>query len=127
MLGNISDGIKGLVSGIVNGFLDGLKSLFVPDPLFFDNILNEFKTEFENKFGLITVISDFLDQLFFFNYDSDELPSFDFTYKGVTVPLINLEPFKAYLPSVNRIITALAWGTFLLRLFRRIPRIIHGG
>lgn len=61
-LQKIIDAINSLVDGIVNGILEGLKDLFIPDANFFNNNFNKIKDELSVKLGYMDFI-DMLDDL----------------------------------------------------------------
>ena len=67
MLERIQNAITGLGDSIVDGIMDGLKSLVVPDEAFFTEAIPALQETFQGRTGLLTfpisLLADFLDRL----------------------------------------------------------------
>ncbi len=104
---------------------DLLNKLFVPQQDHFGE-LNE---KFHSKFGFIDQIKDLVTNLFNFNESrssSDVPPDWSITYYGTTVNIIDWTAFEKYRGFLHGIIIFILWGSFLIRLYKRIPGIVHG-
>lgn len=127
-LGAVVDGITSLgetignfFSDLLDGILSGLESLFVPSVDFGD----AFGQVLDEKFPIIDQVTVLVEQ--FTNLGSDvQAPQFTFTYYGVEVSIVNFEDFEQFIPVVKGIISAIAWFTFLFKLYKRLPGIIGG-
>lgn len=115
------DAITGLFSWLLEGIGDLLKFLFVPS----DNLGDEFKAKIEEKMPFISQISQAIDS--FLNIDgSTQEPNFSITYYGASAKIVDFSLVEKYIPIIHSIIIAIAWGTFIFRIYKRIPSIIGG-
>lgn len=107
---------------IIDLFMDLLETLFIPS----DDIFDDLYLTIYNKFTFIFQIRDLFMQLFInFNY-GDEVPSFNITYRGVTVGVIDFEPYLEYRSWLHGIILAISWVIFIRKQFNKIPSLIGG-
>lgn len=107
-----------LVELIGNLFND----LFVPDEDIFGNLQNDIRS----KFYFTTQISDIFNNLLKdFDY-GDEVPSFNISYYGKTLSIIDFSPYLEYRTWLHTIILAIAWFIFIRKTFNKIPKLIGG-
>ena len=101
---------------------DLLKELFVPD----ENIFINLQEEIQNKFYFTTQIRDIFNGLLE-EYDyGDSVPSFNITYYGKTVNIIDFSPYLEYRSWLHAIILGIAWFMFIRKTFNNIPKLIGG-
>lgn len=102
-----------------------LNLLFVPQQDHFGE-LNE---KFHSKFGFVDQVKELVTNLFNFNESrssSDVPPDWSITYYDTTVTIIDWTAFEKYRGFLHGIIIFILWGSFLIRLYKRIPGIVHG-
>lgn len=116
----IGEWITGIPKAIVDAFSELLQLLFVPQ----EDHFGELKEKIEAKFPIIEQAGELISILLGFSYGSD--PVFTITYQGIEYPIIDLSDFNQYKLIVDAIIIAVAYGAFILRLYRKIPGIIGG-
>ena len=118
---NLLEKLVELFNFLITRIREVLIYLYVPE----DNIWLELKDKILEKFPFITQVSQIVSA--FMNIDgSKEQPNFSITYYGSTVKIIDFSLFEDYIPVVQVIIIAIAWGSFIFRLYKRIPSIIGG-
>lgn len=96
--------------------------LFVPEEDFF----TEFQENIKAKFYFTSQISDIFSVLLEdFDY-GDEVPTFNISYYGKTLSIIDFSPFLEYRVWLHSIILAIAWFIFIRKTFNKIPKLIGG-
>lgn len=99
-----------------------LNALFVPN----DDIFGELQDKINTKFNFINQISDIFNSLLDnFNY-GDKVPTFNISYKGKTLSIIDFSPYLEYRSWLHAIILSVAWFIFIRKTFNKIPKIIGG-
>ncbi len=111
--------LGGIFSGVVSGFLNGLKSLFIPSV----NILSLIVDKFTNKFPIINQVGDLFTSLF--NPGTDE-PIFKITYNGMTLKIIDFTMFSDYMPLIRNFTGVFLLLSFLTREVKKLPRLLRG-
>lgn len=115
------DGLSSVISGIVKGISDVLKTLFVPS----GNLGSDLKDKIMEKFPFIQQITDLVST--FLNLgDNAAEPNFTIKAYGVSAKIIDFSLIEDYIPIVHTIIIAIAWGSFIIKFYKRIPSIIGG-
>lgn len=114
------DGIGDFFAGLLDGIGDLLEYLFVPKGEFGGDLMDIVSA----KFPIIDQLEELFDGLLAIG--DVERPKFEITYYDTTVSIVDFEPFEKYLPIVHGIISAVAWFTFLFRLYKRLPALIGG-
>lgn len=117
----ILDGIGDLLEWLLDGIGEVLKFLFVPS----DNLASDLKEKIYEKFPFIQQIVELVDAFLDLGNNATA-PQFTFTYHGTTVSIVNFADFDSFMPLVRAIILAVAWFTFIFRLYKRLPSIIGG-
>lgn len=115
------DGITDLFDNLVDSFRNILIELFVPT----SNVGDDISTKIYDKFPFIFQIGNVVATLFELD-GSTEPPDLTITYYGSTVKIIDFTLVEDYIPLMQTIIVGLAWGSFIIRLYKRIPRLIGG-
>lgn len=106
---------------LIELFSNLFKDLFIPT----ENHFEELSNKINEKFGFISQIQELLSDLFNFSSSrSSTVPSWNITYAGVTVSIIDFTAFEQYRGVVHGIIICIMYLSFLLRLHRRLPGII---
>ncbi len=111
----LDDDSSGLVSSLINGLLNGLKSLFIPSV----NILTLIVEKFTNKFPIINQVGDLFTSLF--NPGTDE-PIFNITYNGMTLKIIDFTMFSDYMLLIRNFTGVFLLLSFLTREVKKLPR-----
>lgn len=107
---------------IIELFSNLLKSLFVPET----NPFTDLSSKFNEKFIFVSQIKDLINSLLG-NVDyGNSTPSFNFTWYGTTISIIDFSLFLEYRVWLHGIILAIAWYMFLHKLFKKLPGIIGG-
>lgn len=113
---------------LVEMFSNLFKELFVPT----GNQFEELNNKFDEKFGFVNQVKELAFKLFSYNpvsYSSDDsnsdYPSWDITYEGVTVSIIDFSVFDQYRGIVHGIIIGVIYIAWFWRLYRRLPGLIH--
>ncbi len=105
---------------------DLLQYLFIPK----EDHFTEIKTIIDEKFGFINQIKELAYSLFNVATTADDNtkipPSFNITYKGVTVKIVDFSVIEPFRNTFHAIISAVLWVSYILRTFRRLPGIIGG-
>jgi len=100
-----------------------LKGLFVPSL----DCFTELHEKFSLKFGFVSDIKDIFDRLFTYSdFGIEEYPTFNITYSGSTVSIIDFSAFNPYRQFFHTIVIFLCWIPFLLRQYKKIPNFING-
>lgn len=109
---------------IIELFSNLLKYLFVPSQDHF----SELEEIINSKFGIVNQVKELLDVLFNFNRTRsvEQAPSFEITYMGTTVKIIDFSVLETFRGTFHAIVVFVLWGSYLLRLYKRLPGIIHG-
>ena len=117
-------GVNFFGNKIIELFKKLFEDIFVPS---YDHF-SDFNQIFEEKFGFISQIKELVTQLFSFRdtVESEIPPSFNITYMGVTVSIIDFSILARFRTTLHAIICAVLWVPFLLRLLKRLPAIIDG-
>lgn len=117
----LSDNIKQFFSDLLDGILDGIKSLFVPTKSYGEDL----RITIECKFPFVSQVIDIVNSLL--NLGNNAVPpKFEFTYQGATVSIVEFDSFSAFMPIIHSIILAVAWLSYIMRLYKRLPSIIGG-
>ena len=99
-----------------------LSDLFVPE----DDIFGNLQENIRNKFYFTTQIQEIFESLLSdFDY-GDSVPSFNITYYGKTVNIIDFSPYLEYRSWLHAIILGISWFVFIRKTFYKIPGIIGG-
>lgn len=107
---------------LIELFTDLFKYLFVPS----ENPFTSLSDKFEGKFQIINQIKNLISSLLG-NFDyGDSIPEFKITYLGASASIIDFSLFVEYRGWIHGIILAIAWYSFLIRLFKKLPGIIGG-
>lgn len=89
---DLGDKIGGFFTNLLNGILDGLKSLFIPEDGFFKTWFSDFKTFIEDKLGFLstpfTIFIDFIESY------SDLSSSNDIVINIPDITVPNFEDYK---------------------------------
>lgn len=103
-----------------------LEYLFVPKEDHFGYLSDRFN----EKFGFVSQIREIVDLIISpmetHTFPDSLNPTWDITYYGVTVPIIDWTAFDKYRSILHGIIIAVFWISYGFKLYRRIPGIIHG-
>lgn len=126
-LQGIQDAIKNLGASIVNGFIDGLKALFIPRDNYFNDKISNLYTKLTDKLPFIEDIKILFESLFqtIFNAD-DNVPIFNFTYKGVSMNIFDFSLYQKYRGLIHGVMIFVSYFFFVRRLFKRLPGLIGG-
>lgn len=115
------EGLESVTSGIVNGLKGVLQALFVPS----GNLGSDLKDKLMEKFPFIQQITDLVST--FLNLgDKVVEPNFTIKAYGVSAKIIDFALIEDYIPIVHTIIIAIAWASFIIKFYKRIPSIIGG-
>lgn len=108
---------------LIDLFSDLFKTLFIPT----GNQFEELDKKFNSKFGFVSQIQDLVVSLFSSStaVSSSDYPNWEITYEGVTVSIIDFSVFDQYRGILHGIIISVMYIAFFLRLYRRLPGIIH--
>lgn len=111
---------------LIELFSDLLKYLFVPT----QDQFSEINDKFNEKFGFFEQVKELVSNLFSYHDTSsyslnNDYPSWDITYEGVTVSIIDFSLFDEYRGLVHSIIIGVMYISFLWRLYRRLPGVIN--
>lgn len=115
---------------IVEFIGDLLTKLFVPQEDHFTSLNNRFKS----KFGFIDQLSNLLNTLFTDSSQSSSSvetyvkrvpPNWNITFHNTTVSIIDWSAFEEYRGFLHSIINFILWGSFLIRLYKRVPGYIN--
>lgn len=129
---NILDAVIAIPVAIVDGLLDGIKSLFIPS----DAAIEEVKTELDEKVPAIGEIQAWSDDFVYvmdnpeayastlnFNVDFGKADTY-WDYGGSSTNMISLEWYFDYKDKIDEIIVGIAWLVFIWNLFGQLPAII---
>lgn len=129
---NILDAVIAIPVAIVDGLLDGIKSLFIPS----DAAIEEVKTELDEKVPAIGEIQAWSDDFVYvmdnpeayastlnFNVDFGKADTY-WDYGGSSTNMISLDWYFDYKDKVDEIIVGIAWLVFIWNLFGQLPAII---
>lgn len=98
--------------------------LFKPSSDFFKSEFNSLKSTFNEKFSVITSVSNFWDT-FWTNLDNDtNAPVWTFSWKGKELLAVDFSMFSDYRTIIHQIILAIAWVLFLKRVYKSLPSLI---
>lgn len=120
-----------VVNGIVNGFTNVLKTLFIPSDDYFSKKLEPIQA----KFGFVKQIVNFAKSIIsMLSNDNISPPSFTFDlsklntryYMGDSVT-IDFNWYAPYRNSVNSFLSGFIWLHFIWNSFKSLPSIISGG
>lgn len=115
------DGLASVTSGITNGIGNILKTLFIPS----DNLGSDLKDKMMDKFPFIQQLTELVNT--FLNLGDDVVePNFTIKAYGVSAKIIDFSLIEDYIPIVHTIIIAIAWASFIIKFYKRIPSIIGG-
>lgn len=103
---------------------DLLEDLFIPKEDHFSDLHNELN----KKLGFIGQVKDLAHSLFPENSPNSVFspPNWSITYNGVTVKIIDWTAFEEYRGYLHSIIIFIMWGSYIIRLYKRVPMIIYG-
>lgn len=118
---DLLEGIVSIIEWLVDAITDVLKFLFVPS----DNLGVDLKDKIMAKFPFIAQITDVVTSFLDIG-GAEEQPDYSITYYGATVKIIDFSLVEDYLPVVHMIIVAIAWATFVIKFYKRIPSIVGG-
>lgn len=101
-----------------------LEDLFIPQQDHF----GELSENINSKFGFINQVKELVYSLFNLNNEEsyEGTPNWSITYEGVTVDIIDWTAFEKYRGYFHGLIIFIMWGSYLIRLYKRIPAIIYG-
>lgn len=101
-----------------------LNDLFVPK----EDHFGELEENVKSKFGFIEQVKELVFTLFNLNEEEgyEGTPNWSISYSGVEVDIIDWTAFEKYRGFLHGIIIFIMWGSFIIRLYKRIPLIIYG-
>lgn len=111
---------------LIELFSDLFKTLFIPKQDQFTEINNKFN----EKFGFFEQVKELVVELFSFHStasysENNSYPSWNITYQGTTVSIVDFSLFDKYRGTVHGIIIGTMYISFCWRLFRRLPGVIN--
>lgn len=129
---NVVGGIEKGVGKLLGGLSDLLKGLFVPRDGYFQERIDEIRSEFVLMDSVMATVDEI--QSFFNESSFDEAPKISinmgnsrgqFNY-GKTSYALDLSWYKEYKPSVDIILSGIMWLFFIWRVFIGLPSILGG-
>lgn len=131
-LANVVDTLKGIVTSIIDGFTELLKTLFIPSDEYWKGKFDYLFAKFEWVNSLIDSVNIITD--YFTTTDFSQPPKvtlnltlenskYDF---GDSAVVLDLTWFADYRSMVHRILSGFMWLFFLWNLFKELPSIISG-
>lgn len=129
---SIKDSLLPVPNAIINGIRDVLTSLFIPS----DGFIQNRWAEIRSNFPFIDSVSVTVDSIFDFFKETafDEPPKVDvhlsfansdYDWGGDAV-YIDMSWYKPFKPYCDAFLSAWIWLTFVYRVYKRLPGIIHG-
>ena len=121
--------IFNVIEDISNSIINGLKELFIPSEDYFNEKLSQLEEKMSSKFGVFTDLLNIL-KAFYNSLTSNatsSVPKFEFTYRGATYNIMNLEIFEDYIVIFKNIIIFTTYYFFIKRLIKKAPSLIRGG
>ena len=111
---------------LIEMFSDLFEYLFIPK----EDQFTEIHNKFSEKFAFIEQIKELVNSLFSYHdtatYSlSNSYPTWNITYMGTTVSIVDFSVFDQYRGVVHGIIIGVTYISFLWRLFRRLPGVIN--
>ncbi len=118
------------IANIANSIIDGFKALFIPDENVIKGQTSALNTTISEKFGIIDQTRQLLDIVFNPNSNmrmTAESSPFTITAWGSDpIEIIDFSLFYQFKEQIHSIIVAVAWGLYIIKLYRSIPGIIGG-
>lgn len=136
LLSRIVDGILGLPKKIIDGFIDGLKNLFIPDPDKVNEIITDIQDTFSDAFGFLSYPFDLLGKVLdlFLKAGGDAVitvPEWRFMDHVVipeyTYNLSQNEIIKLLLPYIRSLTSCILAWNFIGLCRRKYDEVIKGG
>lgn len=117
---------------IIDMFKDLFNLLFVPKEDKFGDLASNIKS----KFGFINQLHELVNTLFSLDNspyvlsndgsNPSNAPNWSITYFNTTVNIIDWSAFEKFRGVFHGIVIFLLWGSYLIRLYKRVPAIIYG-
>lgn len=131
----IAGAISGFFDNLLNGIIEGLKFLFIPDDNPFEGTISLVR----EKFGFIFQIIDIADFLLTYNFN-EAPPDLSFSFPedylgntrfnsflaGLDFELLDWSVVEPYRNFIRNLIAGIAWYFYLSRLHKHLPDIING-
>lgn len=107
-----------------------LKLAFIPSDGFISEKFNEVKAEFDNKLPIVGSLTELFNTITQEqSIQSTTKPKFEIELQdkwgGQKVEVINFAIIDPYIPYVKTFIRMMIWIPFLMKIYRRLPKIIY--
>jgi hypothetical protein len=127
LLESLVSSIASLGQSIVNGLIDGLKTLFIPRTDYFSTKISILKDTLFAKMPFINQISVAMSEFIqIITYSSSTKPVFSFTMYGKTMNIIDFSMFESYRLYIHGIILFFAYFYYIRRVIKSLPGLIGG-
>lgn len=119
--------VKDFIVSIPDTLVDIGTSLWIPDEDFFTELYGGIYDDLKEKIPIVDQVEGIAMSFYDVISNADDTPpTFDITYKGQTMSIIDLSMYAEYRSFIHAIILCIAYYLFAIKIIKRLPTFLGG-